>query len=446
MKKRFLIIIMFTGFISGSIYSQNFNKPKLDSLFDILAQKNKAMGSLTLSKNGTILYSKAIGYSFISDVEKKLSTETTKYRIGSITKMFTATMILQLAEEGKISLDATMDKYFPTLPNASKITIRNLLNHRSGLHNFTNEPDYLTWMTKPKTHDEMLAVISKYPVDFQPNEKYSYSNSNYVVLGYIIEKICNEPYSKVLKDRITTKLGLTNTYYGGKTDIKNNESYSYRWVKNWEQQPETDMSIPGAAGSIVSTPADLVKFIEALFSLKLVTENSLDQMKNMIDGYGMAMIKAPFHAKTGYGHGGGIDGFASNLIYFPEDNLAIAYCTNGQVYPMNDILMGVLSIYFDMEYSIPKFIPKPVITLKTEELDKYLGEYSSTQIPLKIIITKDKSTLFAQATGQSAFPLEAIDNDKFQFEQAGIEIEFNTDKNEFTLKQGGGSFLFTKTK
>jgi hypothetical protein len=113
---------------------------------------------------------------------------------------------------------------------------------------------------------------------------------------------------------------------------------------------------------------------------------------------------------------------------------------------MNDILMGALSIYYNMEYSIPKFIPKPVISLKTEELDKYLGEYSSTQIPLKITITKDKSTLFAQATGQSAFPLEAIDKDKFQFEQAGIEIEFNTEKNEFTLKQGGGSFLFSKTK
>jgi len=437
---------MFTGFISGSIYSQNFNKPKLDSLFDILAQKNKAMGSLILSKNGKVLYSKAIGYSFISDVEKKPAYETTKYRIGSITKMFTAAMILQLSEEGKISLDATLDKYFPTLPNASKITIRNLLNHRSGLHNFTDEPEYLKYMTSPKTQDEMLTIISKYPVDFQPNEKYSYSNSNYVVLGYIIEKICNEPYSKVLKSRITVKLGLTNTYLGGKTDIKNNESYSFRWVKNWEQQPETDMSIPGGAGAIVSTPADLAEFIEALFSLKLITENSLNQMKNMIDGYGMAMIKAPFHTKTGYGHGGGIDGFASNLIYFPEDNLTLAYCTNGQVYPVNDILTGVLSIYHNMEYSIPKFIPKPVITLKTEELDKYLGEYSSTQIPLKIIITKDKSTLFAQATGQSAFPLEAIDKDKFQFEQAGIEMEFNTDKSEFTLKQGGGSFLFTKAK
>lgn len=446
MGKRFLSVILVIGLTIGAVCSQNINKPKLDSLFDILALKNKAMGSVILSANGNVVYSRAIGYSSISDAGKIPSTETTKYRIGSITKMFTATMILQLVEKGKISLDATLDKYFPVLPNASKITIRNLLNHRSGLHNFTNEQEYRTWMTSPKTHDEMLAIISKYPVDFQPDEKYSYSNSNYVILGYIIEKICNKSYAKVLSESITTRLGLKNTYYGGRTDSKNNESFSYRWVKEWEQVPETDMSIPGGAGSIVSTPADLTKFIEALFSLKLVSENSLNQMKDMKDGYGMAMIKVPFGTKTGYGHGGGIDGFASNLIYFPEDKLTVSYCTNGVVYPMNDILIGVGSIYYNKDYSIPDFIDRPAINLSSEELDKYLGEYSSTQIPLKISITKDKSALFAQATGQSAFPLEAADKDKFRFEQAGIVIEFNSDKTGFTLKQGGGSFLFTKTK
>jgi CubicO group peptidase (beta-lactamase class C family) len=446
MKKRFFIFILFAGFTFGSIYSQNFNKPKLDSLFDILADKDKAMGSLTISKNGIVLYDKAIGYSFVSGNGGKAATNTTKYRIGSISKMFTATIIFQLIEEGKTSLTTTLDTYFPTLPNAAKITVGNLLNHRSGLHNFTDEPDYTTYMTNPKTHDEMLTIISKNKVDFQPGEKFSYSNSNYVVLGYIIEKVCNEPYSKVLRDRITSKIRLTNTYYGGKTNIKNNESYSYKWSKNWELLPETDMSIPGGAGSILSTPTDLVKFIEALFSLKLVSENSLNQMKNITDGYGMGMMQIPFINKKFYGHGGGIDGFASILAYSPEDSLAIAYCTNGQVYAMNKILIGVLSIYYNKDYSIPKFISKPGIALKTEDLDKYLGEYSSTQIPLKITITKDKSTLFAQATGQSAFPLDAYDKDKFQFEQAGIEIEFNTDKKEFTLKQGGGNFLFTKDK
>lgn len=427
----------------GTIFSQSFNKPKLDSLMDRLAEKNKAMGSLTISKNGVIVYSRAIGYSFISGNEKLPATDQTRYRIGSITKMFTATMIFQLIEEGKISLTATVDKYFPQLPNANKITISNLLNHRSGLHNFTDDAEYKTWETKPKTRDEMLAIISKGGVDFQPNEKFSYSNSNYVVLGYIIETVSNESYSKYLSKRITSRIGLSNTYVGAKTDTKKNESFSYRFSNGWEQGSETDMSIPAGAGAIVSTPAELTKFIESLFTLKLVSSSSLEQMKTMTDGFGMGMFQIPFYEKRAYGHNGGIDGFASNLAYFPEESLAVAYCTNGQVYPMNNILIGILSIYFNKPYSIPALI---TISLKTEDLDKYLGVYSTTQIPLKITMTKDNTTLISQATGQSSFPLEATGKDKFEFDPAGIVMEFNPDKNEMTLKQGGQTVVFTKEK
>jgi len=443
MKTKIFTTILLTGLTFGTVFSQDINRPKLDSLFNILAEKNKAMGSLTISKNGTVLYSKAIGYSFISDDEKKLSTNITKYRIGSISKMFTATMIFQLIEEGKTSLTTTLDTYFPNLPSAKKITISNLLNHRSGLHNFTDDPNYTTWMMHSKTQDEMLTLISKNKVDFQPNEKASYSNSNYVVLGFIIEKISKQPYSKNLNERITSKIGLLNTYFGSKTNTNNNESFSYQFINNWTQEPETDMTIPGGAGSIVSTPTDLTKFIEALFSIKLISQSSLNQMKTITDGYGNGMFQIPFYKKKAYGHNGGIDGFLSNLAYFPEDSLAIAYCTNGQVYPMNDILLGVLSICFNKDYSIPTF---NTISLKTEDLDKYLGVYSSKQIPIKITITKDNTALIAQATGQSSFPLEATEKDKFKFDQAGVKIEFNIDKNELTLKQGGGNFAFTKDK
>jgi CubicO group peptidase (beta-lactamase class C family) len=445
MKTKILTTTLLIGLSFGTIFSQSFNKPKLDSLMDILAEKNKAMGSLTISKNGIVIYSRAIGYSFISGNEKLPATDQTKYRIGSISKMFTATMIFQLIEDGKLKLTTTLDKYFPQLPNANKITISNLLNHRSGLHNFTDDPEYLTWMTLPKTQNDMLAIISKSKVDFQPNEKFSYSNSNYVVLGYIIEKVSKQSYPKYLSKRITSKIGLSNTYVGTKTDTKKNESFSYRFLNSWEQAPETDMSIPGAAGAIVSTPADLAKFIESLFSLKLVSNSSLTQMKTMTDGYGMGMFQIPFHMKSAYGHNGGIDGFLSTLAYFPEDSVTVAYCTNGQVYPMNDILIGILSIYFDMPYVIPAF-NTPSITLKTEDLDKYLGVYSSTQIPLKITITKNNTTLISQATEQSPFPLEATEKDKFTFDPAGIKMEFNPDKNEMTLKQGGETVLFTKEK
>jgi CubicO group peptidase (beta-lactamase class C family) len=443
MKSKIFTTILLIGLSIGKVFPQSINKPKLDSLFNILAEKNKAMGSLTISKNGTVLYNKAIGYSFISDNEKKTSTNITKYRIGSISKMFTATMIFQLIEEGKIKLTTTLDTYFPNIPNANKITISNLLNHRSGIHNLTDNPDYTTWMTQPKTHDEILSIISKSKVDFQPNEKASYSNSNYIILGYIIEKISKQPYSKNLNERITSKIGLSNTYCGGSTNINANESFSYQFATYWKQLPETDMSIPGGAGSIVSTPTDLTKFIEALFSLRLISYNSLIQMKTMTDSYGMGMFQIPFYTKRAYGHNGGIDGFASNLAYFPEDSIAVAYCTNGQVYPLNDILIGILSVCFNKDYSIPTF---NVIFLKSADLNKYLGVYSSTQIPLKITITKDSIVLIAQATGQSSFPLEATEKDKFKFDQAGIKMEFNTEKNEMTLKQGGGNYLFTKEK
>jgi len=443
MKNKIFITILLTVLSFVTIFSQSINKSKLDSLLNVLDEKNKSMGSLTISKNGIVLYSRAIGYSFISDNEKIAATEKTKYRIGSITKMFTATMIFQLIEEGKLTPTTPLDKFFPKLPNADKITISNLLNHRSGIHEFTDDPDYETWMALSKTQDEILALISKHNVDFQPNEKAAYSNSNYVILGYILEKVSKKSYSKNLIERITSKIGLSNTYVGSKINKNNNESYSYRFDGNWVQANETDTSILGGAGCIVSTPTDLTQFIEALFSLKLVSENSLTQMKTITDRYGMGMREIPFYTKKAYGHNGRIDGFVSNLAYFPEDSLAISFCSNGEIYPVNEILIGVLSIYFNQEYAIPTF---NTLSLKTEDLDKYLGVYSSLQMPVKITITKDNVTLFAQATGQGAFPLEATEKDKFRFDEDGVKVEFNNDKNEFTITQRGTSFLFTKEK
>jgi CubicO group peptidase (beta-lactamase class C family) len=443
MKIKIFLAILFAGLYCGTICSQNFNKSKLDSLFNILAEKNKAMGSLTIMKNGTVLYTRAIGYSSISDDEKIPSTDITKYRIGSITKMFTATMIFQMIDEGRIKLNTTLNTFFPGLPNAKKITIGNLLNHRSGLHNITEHPDYVTWMTQPKTQAEMLAIISNDTVDFQPNEKTYYSNTNYIVLGYIIEKISNKPYSAELKKRITSKIGLSNTYFGSKTNVKNNESYSYNYKYKWEQQPETDLSVPGGAGGIVSTPADLTKFIEALFSLKLVSQNSLAQMKIITDGEGMGMEAMPFDSRKGFGFEGTIDGFVSNLAYFQEDSMAVAYCTNGRIYPWYEIWKGVLNIYFGKDYSIPSF---NTLSLRAGDLDKYFGIYSSNQIPLKLTISKENLTLTAQATGQDSFPLEATAEDEFKYYQDGIVLKFNKDKNELTLKQGGSSYLFTKDK
>lgn len=421
--------------------AQVFNRQKMDSLFNRLAEKNKGMGSLAISKNGHVIYTKAIGFASMEANEKIPASEKTKYRIGSITKMFTGVIIMQLVDEKKLSLDETLAAHFPGLPNASKITIGNLLNHRSGIHNFTDDSLYMTYYQSPKSQKEMLNILYQSPPDFEPGTKAEYSNSNYILLGYLAENITKNSYGELIKDRISKKLNVENTYAGSKVDVKNNESLSYSYATSWIADPLTDMSIPGAAGSLVSTPSDLVKFISGLFSGKLVSAASLEKMKTMQDNYGLAMFPFPFYEKKAFGHNGAIDGFQSALGYFPADSIAFSYVSNGNVYPTNAILIGILSILYDRPYVIPSFETK---TVSEKDLIQYTGTYSSTQVPLKITITTDGKSLTAQATGQSPFPLEAKENHVFQFDQAGIVIEFGPGKNELTLKQGGGTFLFAR--
>lgn len=436
-KKIFTIIAL--GLFFGTAFSQSINSSKLDSLFQVLDVKNKFMGSIAISQNDKIIYSKTIGK---ADLEtNKNSTNLTKYRIGSISKMFTTVLIFKAIEEKKISLSSTIDKYFPTIVNAKKITVGNLLNHRSGIHNFTNDSLYLSYNTLPKTEVEMLKIIKDGKSDFEPNSKAEYSNSNFVLLSFMLEKIYKKTFSQILNDRIIKIIGLKNTYVGNKIDIKNNESNSYTYTGNWEKESETDMSIPKGAGAVVSTPTDLVKFIENLFEGKLVSSKSLEQMKTLKDNYGMGIFQVPFYDKKGYGHTGGIDGFLSVLYYFPSDKLSIAITSNGQTYENNNIVIAGLSSYYNRPFNIPTF--KNLIT-KTEELNQYLGEYSSPEFPLKITVTKENLILFAQATGQSLFPLDAIEKDKFEFKTAGIKLEFMPETKQMILKQGAGKYTLTK--
>ncbi|WP_212005176.1 serine hydrolase [Chitinophaga sp. HK235] len=438
MLKRVIIAGLLT--ITANVsFSQNFNRQRLDSLFNILEEKDKYMGSIAISQNGQPLYTRAIGY---SDIESSQKADTkTRYKIGSISKMFTASLILKAVEENKLSLDQTIDKYYPQIPNANKITITQLLRHRSGIHNFTDDKAYLTYNTQAKSEKEMMAIIAGAKSDFEPDTQSEYSNSNYVILSYILEKLYGKSYADILKTKITTPAGLTSTYSGGKTDLKKNESYSYKFNDKWTKETETDPSIPLGAGAIMSTPTDLTVFIEKLFAGKIVSERSLDSMKTIDGKYGMGMFKLPYFEKYCYGHTGGIDGFQSVLVYFPAEKLSVAITSNGLIYANNDILLCALSCYFNKPFDIPTF---KTIALNPEALDQFSGNYASTQIPLKLQITKAGNKLYGQATGQSSFPLDAISANTFQFEKAGIVIEFNTEKKQLTLKQRGQVFLFTK--
>lgn len=426
---------------AATCFSQTFNTQRIDSLFQILEKKDKFMGSIAVSQNGKLLYTKAVGY---SDVENSKKADTkTKYKIGSISKMFTASLIFKAIEENKLTLSQTLEAYYPQIENSKIITIENLLNHRTGIHNFTNEEDLRSdsFITKPKSEKEMIAIISKFKSDFEPNSKAEYSNSNYVILSYILEKIYKKPYSAVLDSKITKPLGLKNTYFGGKTNNKNDEAYSYHFTDKWEKGTDTDPSIPMGAGAIVSNPTDLTIFIEQLFNSKIISEKSLLLMKTLNQNFGMGMFEVPYFEHIGYGHTGGVDDFRSVLTYYPNEKLSVAITSNGMIYSNNNVLKCALSSYFNKPFEMPTFNS---VELKPEVLDLYTGQYSSTAIPIKIDITRNENKLVAQATGQPSFPLDATATNVFKFEQAGIVLEFNPEKKQMTLKQGGKEFLFTK--
>jgi D-alanyl-D-alanine carboxypeptidase len=425
-------------------YAQMLDKAKLDQFFDRLAEKNKAMGSLTIAKDGNVVYTRAIGYSQI-DPKKPLSAAN-RFRIGSITKMFTAVMILQLVDEGKLKLTDKLDPFFPQVPNAQKITIAQILAHRSGIPNVRREGDSQRNVnTIPMTKDEMLALIVKSTPDFEPDTNHRYSNSGYLLLGLILENLTGKSYGEALKERITSKIGLADTYIAtGSIDVNKNEALTYiHFGGDWKQVPETHPSILFSAGAIVSTPNDLAKFIQALFDLKLVSRESLDLMKTIRDGDGSGMEPFTFAGKTFYGHTGGGDNYGAWLAYLPEEKLAVAYTTNAKIYPVKNIVSGVIDIYYNKPFQIPAL---ESIAVSPEVLDKYVGVYSSPDAPAKFTVTRDGGTLFFQPPGaQSAVPLEATAEDKFQIEGA-VVIEFDAAKNQMTVKRRGGERVFTKEK
>lgn len=333
-----------------------------------------------------------------------------------------------------------IDRFFPSIKNTEKITVSHLLSHRSGIPNFTDQEDYPQWNTQRKTEQELPAIMAKGGSDFEPGSKAQYSNSNFVLLSFILQKIYHQEFAQILNDKIIRVIGLKNTDFGKKINTKD-RACSYRFKEHWEKEAETDLSIPPGAGAIAASPADLVKFANTLFNGGLISTKDPELMKTIKDNFGMGLFQIPFYDKTGYGHSGEIDGFHSVFSFFPGDKVCFALFSNGLNCVLNDISIAVLSAVYNKEYEIPTFKSSE---MTSEELDKYTGVYASSQLPMKITVTKNNKTLIAQATGQPSFPLEATGKDKFKFDQALLVMEFNPAEKTMILKQGGGVFNFAK--
>lgn len=413
-----------------------FDRSKLDSLFEALDKSGQFMGSIALSHNGTIVYTNATGF---DDTEtQKRSTVDTKYRIGSISKMFTAALVFKAVEEDKLALDQTIESYFPDIENAGKITFGHLLSHRSGIHSFTSDSVFATYHTIYKSTGEMLDIISAYESDFEPGSRAGYSNSNYALLTMVLEKVYGSSLKDLLAEKICAPLALNNTYYGGVIGTTGNECHSYAYRGGWTKLPETDMSIPMGAGAIVSTPTDLVRFTEALFAGKIVARSSLDQMTTIIDGFGMGILPFPHRNRKGFGHDGSIDGFKSSVVYFPEEKLCIALTSNGSNDNKNSVLIEALNYYFN----------DAAIELTEAELEKYTGAYACPDLPGKIVVSAGQGALFAQITGlpdeQPVEKLTYLGEHRFSVDEIGVEYIFTPSEAQFILKQGDYESTFSR--
>ena len=343
-------------------FSQTFNKAGLDNYFLSLeaggnpnSKKNPDkwfMGSVAISQNGKIIYSRQMGFTDV--VKKTKSNANTRYEIASVTKIFTAVLVFKAIEEGKLKLSDKLSAYFPSIKNSEKITIGLLLSHRSGIRDYLNEEEDIEWSIEPKTEQELIEIIKKGKSNFEPDAEARYSNSNFLLLSYILEKIYKLDYARLINEKITTPLGLKNTYMGKGIDINKNECYPHTFNERWIKEPSViDPSVLYGAGGIVSNPIDLVQFEDALFSGKLVSPQSLEQMKTIKDGFGMGLVPFPFNDKMGYGHGGFIDEFTSCLHHFEEGNVTIAITANGVNYDFHEIRMTLLAAMYNLPIKAP---------------------------------------------------------------------------------------------
>ncbi len=417
------------------------DKAKLDSLFINLDKHKLGMGSLAISKHNQLVYQKAFGYSLLNQSEKKISTTETFYRIGSVTKTFTAVLVFQFIEKGQLSLDDHLNKFFSEVPNSELITVRNLLNHSSGLANYSDKTDFQQWKYEKKSKKDLLAIIEKYKPQFKPGKKHQYSNTNFFLLSLILEKISGESYQKLLQKNIFQKINLKNTYYEEAKDSIRKKSKSYKYTGgNWNQEREDIAENHLGAGVIVSNTSDLLKFIDTLFSYQLIEKKSLNLMTSFDKDYGLGIFKFQFDSSLAYGQEGRINEYYTTLIHFPDVGLSIAYCTNGILYPRDDIISAVVAICLENNYKLPHFNG---VKINDKKLTGLLGTYASNTMPIQVTCKADNNQLIVETQGKE-FETIKINNNYFANYKYGYFFEFQSEKNTLLIKETDNIYILKK--
>ena len=445
--KKLLFLLLLTG-VSSSLFAQT-REQKLRELMETYARLNKFNGSILVSQNGNILLNQGYGFKNISDSLRNDSN--TIFQVGSVTKQFTAAAILKLQEENKLNVLDKVSKYFPDFPKGDSITIENLLTHTSGIFNYTNDPAFMqTEAVKPISEEKMIALFKDKPLDFSPGTQYSYSNSGYMLLGYIIQKVTKKPYEKAIRELIFKPLNMTSSGFDFTALKSINKAKGYFVIseKLNTEAPVVDSTVAYAAGAIYSTTGDLHKWHKGLMLNQVIQKASFEKaatpFKNNY-GYGLSMDSV--FGKRVIAHGGGIFGFTSNLARIPEDDVFIVMLNNYGNPNLGKLTRDVLAILYDQPYQLPK--AKKEITLSEEVLKKYTGTYELTP-QFSITFTVEHGHLFGVPTAQPKTQLYAEKEDSFFLKVVEADIVFKKDKdgnvNELVLTQGGRSQVGKKVR
>jgi CubicO group peptidase (beta-lactamase class C family) len=412
----------------------------MDQMIQSYVANHQFMGSVLVARDAQVIYSKGFGS---ANLEWEIpNSPATKFRLGSVTKQFTAASILLLEERGKLKVDDPVKKYLPGAPAAwDKITIYHLLTHTSGIPSFTGFADYAKLEPFATTSEQLVSRFRDKPLDFEPGEKWQYSNSGYVLLGHLIERVSGESYEKFVRENIFTPLGMKDSGYDSNSAVIPHRASGYVHVGDgFENAGFIHMSVPHAAGALYSTTVDLLKWEQGLFGGKLLQAASLQKMTTPFKqnyAFGLSVETAGGHKVIQ--HGGGIEGFNTEVAYYPDDKLTVVVLGNVNGGAPGDIAGKLAALARGETVKLPG--ERKEITLDPRLLERYLGAYQLAP-GVNLLITRENNQLFSQLTGQAAFPIFPESETMFFLKVVDSQIEFPKDdiqgkKSQLTIHQNG---------
>lgn len=436
MKKPFLVIA--TLFLLQSCFSQDTEK--LEELMSSYAKQNKFNGVVLVAHKGKILLDK--GYGLRNAGEKTPNDKNSIFQIGSITKQFTATVILKLQEENKLNVRDKLSKYFPDYPKGDSITIDQLLTHTSGIYSYTSDGAFMAnEVSKSSDRKKMMALFKNKPLQFSPGTKWEYSNSAYLLLGYIIEDVAKMPYEQVVRNYIFNPLHMSQSGFDFTHLSNKNKATGYFRLMEESNIPApiVDSSVSYSAGAIYSTTGDLYKWHQSLQENTIIKKTSKEKAHMpVMNKYGYGWNIDSTAGKRTIGHGGGIHGFNSNMVSIPEDNTTVILLANVANSNLDKITQSIFAILYNLPYQLPE--EKKAIVLSEEVLKQYAGVYDLSE-KLIITISLENGKLIGKPEGQEALQLHPEKEDHFFLKEIDARVTFTRNEKkeiiEMILLQNG---------